>query len=74
MARKSRKQAAPVEVITSSAYNVAVYIRLSVEDNKNRGNSVESQRSIIENHIALNPDFEVFDTYIDNDYLFFFYT
>ena len=69
MARKSRKQA----VLTDSGqafkitdYRVAVYIRLSVEDNKKRGDSVESQRCIIENHIALNPDFEIFDTYIDN--------
>jgi DNA invertase Pin-like site-specific DNA recombinase len=50
----------------TSGYKVAVYIRLSVEDNKKRGNSIESQRCIIENHIALNPEFEIVDTYIDN--------
>ena len=66
MARKSRKFVEITTPAMTNYYNVAVYIRLSVEDNKNRGNSVESQQSIIENHIALNPDFEVFDTYIDN--------
>lgn len=68
MARKSRKnaegQSAPAYQIFM--YYVAIYIRLSVEDNKKRGNSIESQRSIIENFMALNPDFKLYDVYIDN--------
>jgi len=68
MARKSRKdmeqqRTIPYHMVT---FRVAMYIRLSVEDKKKRGNSIESQRSIIENHIALNPDFKLFDVYIDN--------
>ncbi len=69
MARKSRKG---LDVVTEDAafeipvYSAALYIRLSVEDNKKRGNSVESQKSILENHVALNPELQVFDTYIDN--------
>jgi DNA invertase Pin-like site-specific DNA recombinase len=47
-------------------YNTALYIRLSVEDNKKRGNSVESQKSIMENYAALNPELKIVDTYIDN--------
>lgn len=68
MARKSRKvmEEQNLQALRPIDYNVAVYIRLSVEDNKKRGNSIESQRSIIENHIALNPDFEIYDAYIDN--------
>jgi len=60
MARKSRKQrdAAPniAEVAQSTTYNAAGYIRLSVEDNKKRGDSVETQKSILQNFIALAPD------------------
>ena len=68
MARKSRKNqeqqvAKPYHAVL---FHVAMYIRLSVEDKKKRGNSIESQKSIIENHIALNPDFKLFDVYIDN--------
>jgi len=68
MARKSRKDVDAVGVPASqlAIYLVAIYIRLSVEDNKKRGNSIESQRSIIENYIALNPDFKLYDVYIDN--------
>lgn len=43
MARKSRKQtAAPMPAPSLYVY-VALYIRLSVEDNKKRGCSVENQ-------------------------------
>jgi len=66
MARKSRKTQGNSTPFVSTVFNSAVYIRLSVEDNKKRGNSIESQKSIIENYIALNPDFEVYKTYIDN--------
>jgi DNA invertase Pin-like site-specific DNA recombinase len=71
MARKSRKDL-DKDIVTESVdfeipiYSTALYIRLSIEDNKKRGNSVESQKSILENHVALNPELKVFDTYIDN--------
>jgi DNA invertase Pin-like site-specific DNA recombinase len=68
VARKSRKHVAVVAEpeYSFTMYETAVYVRLSVEDNKNRGNSVESQKSIIENFIAINPDLKLCDVYIDN--------
>lgn len=66
MARKSRKNVVIKNESNSAIYNTALYIRLSVEDNKKRGNSIETQKSILENFAALNTDIKVFDTYIDN--------
>ncbi|WP_313530609.1 recombinase family protein [Anaerotignum sp.] len=66
MARKSRKNITEVPNIESSLLKTAIYVRLSVEDNKNRGNSIDTQRQIIENFIAITPELEVLDTYIDN--------
>lgn len=45
---------------------VALYIRLSVEDNKKRGCSVENQKLVLHDYLADKPDFVVYDTYIDN--------
>ncbi len=67
MARKSRKNViATNETNLAKIYNTALYIRLSVEDSKKRGNSIETQKSILENFVALNTDIKAFDTYIDN--------
>ena len=69
MARKSRKnlENTVVEpVVASNVYNAAGYIRLSVEDNKKKGDSVETQTAILENYIALAPDMKLCDLYIDN--------
>ncbi|MEY8331368.1 recombinase family protein [Lachnospiraceae bacterium 48-33] len=41
-------------------------IRLSVEDNKKRGCSVENQKLVLNDFLADKPDFVVYDTYIDN--------
>ena len=66
MARKSRKQtAAPMPAPSLYVY-VALYIRLSVEDNKRRGCSVENQKLVLNDFLADKPDFVVYDTYIDN--------
>ncbi|WP_044954495.1 recombinase family protein [Blautia producta] len=66
MARKSRKQAdAPMPAPSLYVY-VALYIRLSVEDNKKRGCSVENQKLVLNDYLADKPDFVVYDTYIDN--------
>ena len=46
--------------------HVALYIRLSVEDNKKRGCSVENQKLVLNDFLADKPDFVVYDTYIDN--------
>lgn len=67
MARKSRKNiVANIPDIKKNSLQTAIYIRLSVEDNKNRGNSVETQMQIIEDFIAVNPELEIYDKYIDN--------
>ena len=66
MARKSRKQpGAPMPAPSLYVY-VALYIRLSVEDNKKRGCSVENQKLVLNDYLADKPDFVVYDTYIDN--------
>ena len=46
MARKSRKQTAAPMPAPSLYVHVALYIRLSVEDNKKRGCSVENQKLV----------------------------
>jgi DNA invertase Pin-like site-specific DNA recombinase len=69
MARKSRKiiEPLPIEISpTMSVYNAAAYIRLSVEDNKRKGDSVETQKAILENHISLSSEIKLHDFYIDN--------
>lgn len=70
MARKSRKQTKQIETplllcSKSSLIQVAAYIRLSVEDVYHKGDSIETQKRIILNYINENPDFELYDTYID---------
>lgn len=70
MARKSRKQTKQIETPLllcpkSSLIQVAAYIRLSVEDVHHKGDSIETQKRIILNYINENPDFELYDTYID---------
>ena len=45
MARKSRKTAAQEHIYHVAVYiRTALYIRLSVEDNKKRGNSIDNQQ------------------------------
>ena len=66
MARKSRKTENAVITDSVSQIRTALYIRLSVEDMKGRGNSLESQQNIMEQFIALKPDFRVCGVYADN--------
>ena len=66
MARKSRKQTEIPMPAPSLYVYVALYIRLSVEDNKKRGCSVENQKLVLNDYLADKPDFVVYDTYIDN--------
>jgi len=66
MARKSRKVENTAVSSVALYIRTAQYIRLSVEDNKNRGNSIETQQKVLDNYIALNPEFTVHDVYIDN--------
>ena len=70
MARKSRKNidaetTAPVS--QAVCYNAAAYTRLSCDDKKKRGDSLETQRNIIENYVAATPDMRVVGVYSDNN-------
>ncbi len=69
MARKSRKNIAVLDAPKQSAMKVwraALYIRLSVEFNGKKGDSLETQRQIMEAYIALCPDIEIVGIYTDN--------
>ena len=69
MARKSRKDVLAPEKPKMAAVKVwraALYIRLSVEFNSKRGDSLETQRQIMEAYIALCPDIEIAEIYTDN--------
>ena len=67
MARKSRKNVVMEAPMQRPIFiRTAVYVRLSVEDNGNRGNSLENQQLIIQDYLAYKPEFQVIETYIDN--------
>ena len=69
MARKSRKNLVALDAPKQSAVKVwkaALYIRLSVEFNSKKGDSLETQRQIMEAYIALCPDIEIVEVYTDN--------
>ncbi len=67
MARKSRKNIVPVEETScEKVWRTALYVRLSVEFNGKRGDSLETQRQIMEAYAALCPDIEIVGTYTDN--------
>ncbi len=66
MARKIRKQPIHTAPTPALSIRVALYIRLSVEDNKKRGCSIENQRLVLNDFLADKPEFVVYDTYIDN--------
>ena len=67
MARKSRKNIVPEEIIQVAEYiRTAQYIRLSVEDNNDKGYSIDSQKLILDDYIARNINMKLYDTYIYN--------
>ena len=69
MARKSRKNIVAVQkskAVDVKVWRAALYIRLSVEFNGKRGDSLETQRQIMEAYIALCPDIEIAEIYTDN--------
>lgn len=71
MARKSRKNMVPIEDSNlheeTELYQVAAYLRLSADDTHKQGDSLETQKSIIQRHIATSPDLRLVDCYTDND-------
>jgi DNA invertase Pin-like site-specific DNA recombinase len=69
MSRKSRKNFtdAPAQKATKTMYNVGAYIRLSVVDRKQKGDSIETQQAIVKAYIMEHGDDMVLqETYIDN--------
>jgi len=72
MARKSRKAApvptapVPTAPVAPKVWRAALYIRLSVEFNGKRGDSLETQREIMEAYLSLCPDIEIAGVYTDN--------
>ena len=70
MARKSRKNieanaVADAPVIMPS-YLAGAYVRLSAEDKKQKGDSIEGQQALIRAYIEEHPGIELAETYIDN--------
>lgn len=69
MARKSRKDVVTPEKPKKAymkIWRTALYIRLSVEFNGKKGDSLETQQQIMEAYIALCPDLEIVGVYTDN--------
>ena len=69
MARKSRKNIEvnnEPEIKTAIYIRTAQYIRLSVEDSGNKGNSIENQKLILDDFIAQHPNMQCAGVYIDN--------
>lgn len=67
MARKSRKHiTAQAAMPVSPFISTALYIRLSVEDNNKRGNSIETQKLVLEKFLLGKPELRLYDIYIDN--------
>lgn len=69
MARKSRKDvetATSKSTISNPIFSVGGYVRLSAEDKKVKGDSIETQQAIIKAFISENPNLELTEIYIDN--------
>jgi DNA invertase Pin-like site-specific DNA recombinase len=71
MPRKSRKgidatASAPSVASQKPMFRVGAYVRMSVEDKKKKGNSIENQQALIKNYIAEHTDLDLVDVYIDN--------
>lgn len=61
------------ELQRNKIWNVALYIRLSQEDNDNdetkqESNSITSQKTLLQEFINDNDDLDVYDTYVDDGY------
>ena len=69
MARKSRKnlENTAVENTSKVYYNAAAYVRLSADAKRKPGDSLETQRNIIESFIAESNDIKLYDVYTDNN-------
>ena len=71
MPRISRKQLSPLGRSDSEQeilYRVAIYARLSVEDNGKNSDSIESQIEYLESFLANDPSMRKAAVFIDNGY------
>lgn len=68
MARKSRKnlQTENIQLQSTILYDTAIYARLSIEDNRIQGESIENQIEMIEKYISKCQDLRVVRTFVDN--------
>lgn len=69
MARKSRKSIAVIEPQKEEKiYNVAVYVRLSIEEKRDKkdSDSLEFQKNYIYDYIATKPNMKIYAVYSDN--------
>lgn len=66
MARKSRKNLELAPAPAKTIFNVGAYIRLSVVDRKQKGDSIETQQAIIHEFLTGSPDMQLREVYIDN--------
>lgn len=68
MARKSRKIRQPERSVDCPEvrYRTALYVRLSVEDNGIKGDSLENQIELVQNYAEQCPDLKVVRTFADN--------
>ena len=69
MARKSRKnlETTTAENTSKVYYSAAAYVRLSADAKRKPGDSLETQRNIIESFIAESNDIKLYDVYTDNN-------
>jgi len=73
MARKSRKhlydidESSAVPESERECFNAGAYVRISGDDKKKRGDSLETQRNIIENFAAVAPDITISEVYADDN-------
>jgi len=70
MARKSRKNNEINEqiILTERFYNVALYARLSVEDQRKKdSDSIGTQMSLLRQYISMQPDMRLVEEYTDVD-------
>jgi len=70
MARKSRKniESAPVQAVQKPLFSAGAYLRLSVVDRKNKGESLDNQQAIIDAFVSGRDDIEIKESYIDNGF------
>lgn len=69
MARKSKRLALEVKPpVPKDIYNVAIYIRLSIEDRlyKNGSDSLRNQEELIKDYLKNRSDMKIYDVYCDN--------